>query len=398
MRAVIVLARHGVRAPIASETRAEAYNAQPWPQWPVASGVLTPHGAQALRLLGAFYRGRYAALLSAPCQSLSVYAEANTTQRTIASAHAFMEGMLPACPVEVHSLPGKENPLYWPTDNDRAVQEQVAAALAGRMNGSPEAFGAAFDAELGEAERVLTACEGKDCAKKTDFRQLPESLRLPAGRDLLDVDGQLTLGADFAENFLLEYCEGLPLSQVGWGRLSRQNLNRLMEMNTRYHDFVLRTPLLAQVGASGLAARIQATLDSAAAGKPAPLAFGKADDRFFLLHAHDTNLAWMGGLLRLDWLLPDQTFNATPPGGALVFELHRDRKSGAHTVQVFFIAQTLEQIRSLSQLDGERKPQVVPIFVPGCSGPAPAFACRLEDFDRVVNLSIDKQYTRFLMH
>jgi 4-phytase/acid phosphatase len=78
--------------------------------------------------------------------------------------------------------------------------------------------------------------------------------------------------------------------------------------------------------------------------------------------------------------------------------LHRDRKSGAHTVQVFFIAQTLEQIRSLSQLDGERKPQVVPIFVPGCSGPAPAFACRLEDFDRVVNLSIDKQYTRFLMH
>ncbi|WP_433966330.1 GlsB/YeaQ/YmgE family stress response membrane protein [Tunturiibacter gelidiferens] len=43
--------RHGVRAPIESETRSGAYNAQPWPAWPTEPGVLTPHGAQALRLL-----------------------------------------------------------------------------------------------------------------------------------------------------------------------------------------------------------------------------------------------------------------------------------------------------------------------------------------------------------
>jgi hypothetical protein len=52
IQAVIVLARHGVRAPIESETRSGAYNAQPWPSWPVADGVLTPHGAEALKLPG----------------------------------------------------------------------------------------------------------------------------------------------------------------------------------------------------------------------------------------------------------------------------------------------------------------------------------------------------------
>ncbi len=33
------------------------------------------------------------------------------------------------------------------------------------------------------------------------------------------------------------------MSDVGWGRIDRARLDDLMEMNTRYHDFILRTPL-----------------------------------------------------------------------------------------------------------------------------------------------------------
>jgi len=57
LRSVIILVRHGVRAPIESEIRASSYNAQPWP---VAEGVLTSHGTKALNLLGEWYRTRYA--------------------------------------------------------------------------------------------------------------------------------------------------------------------------------------------------------------------------------------------------------------------------------------------------------------------------------------------------
>ncbi len=399
VRLVIVLARHGVRAPIESEIRSSIYNAEPWPSWPVQPGVLTPHGAEALHLLGNYYRARYVRLLPRkPCESSGIYAEANTTQRTIASAHAFMTGLRPDCEIKVDFLTeneGKENPLFLPNLNDLADRQRLAAAVDGRMNGRPDWFTDAFRTTLSEMQHVLSECGGERCdQKRADLLASREHVRVPAGPGLVDVDGAVTLGADVAENFLLEYAEGMPMSSVGWGRVSRDDLNQFMEMNTRYHDFVLRTPYFAQVGASEMAARIRDTLDGAAK-RVVQRPFGAPQDRFVLLMGHDSNLAWLGGLLRLDWMVVDQTFNATPPGSALVFELHHNRASGKDRIQVFFISQTLNQIRSLSLLEGSEQPSVAPVFVPGCSGPAPPYACALEDFDRVVTSAINQRFIAY---
>ena len=204
-------------------------------------------------------------------------------------------------------------------------------------------------------------------------------------------ESPVALAADFAENFLLQYTEGMPMPEVGWGGVSREDLNDLMQMNTQYHDFILRTPYGAEVAASDLAAHIRGTILSAAAGKPMPDQLGAVGNRFVLLDGHDSNLTWLGGLLRLDWLLPDQTFNATPPGSALAFELHKGDR-GEATVQVFFISQTLDQIRYLSPLTGAESPSMAPVFMPGCSGPAPKFACPVQTFARVVDAAINHRF------
>jgi len=239
--------------------------------------------------------------------------------------------------------------------------------------------------------RVLTDCDGPTCDKsKPDFRTTRVQNGAATIRDPRN-ESPVTLGADFAENFLLQYTEGMPMSQVGWGRVSRADLNDLMQMNTQYHDFMLRTPYGAQVAASNLAAHIRDTILSAASGKSTPYQIGTTDDHFILLDGHDSNLSWLGGLLRLDWLLPDQTCNGTPPGSALVFEIRRSRVGGSATVQVLFISQTLDQIRELHTLTGAEQPSIAPIFVPGCSGPAPAFACSVEEFARVVDSAIDNR-------
>jgi 4-phytase/acid phosphatase len=307
-----------------------------------------------------------------------------------------MMGLRPDCEIKVHFLAeseGRENPLYLPALNDLTDRQRLAAAIGGRMNGRPDWFTDAFSATLNEMQRVLSGCNGQRCdGGRVDLRASQEQVRVPAGPGLVDVDGPVSLGADFAENFLLEYAEGMPMSSVGWGRVSRDDLNQLMEMNTRYHDFLLRTPYFAQVGGSEMAARIRDTLDSAATKGVVENPFGTPQDRFILLMGHDSNLAWLGGLLHLDWLVQDQTFNATPPGSALVFELHHNRVSGKNRVQVFFVSQTLNEIRRLSPLEGREQPSVAPVFVPGCSGPAPAFACALEDFDRVVTSKINKRF------
>jgi len=393
IQAVIVLARHGVRAPIESETRSGAYNAQPWPSWPVASGVLTPHGAQALKALGEFYRLRYTSLLqNLSCDHSGIYVEANTTQRTVASGNAMLSGLAPECRIKVHSRTNSPNPLFGPSSRSSVDSQRVIDATMGRMGNQPNWFTNAFARPLGKMHHVLADCSGEDCdPSKPDFRTVMVSHGISSPRDA-GTDNPVALGADFAENFLLEYTEGLPMEQVGWGRVDRQALDDLMEMNTRYHDFMLRTPYGAQTAASDLAAHIRDTIVSIASGVAVAGQLGTPQDHFFLLDGHDSNLSWLGGLLHLDWLLPDQTLNATPPGSALVFEVHYSGLTHMHTVQVLFISQTLDQIRFLRPLRDAEQPSVGPVFVPGCSGPAPAYACSIDGFAGVVTAAIDPRF------
>jgi len=395
---VVILARHGVRSPIDSETRFSAFNALPWPAWPVDPGTLTPHGVEALKRMGEFYRQRYAVLLTDGCNS--VYAESTNTSRTIASAKATLSVIVPGCTIDVHA-----DLLQDPPTIDR---QRLADATNGRMANQPDWFSQAFAAPLAEMHSILATClQGHPtCNMQTpDFRTTmldaiaPPSMSKPQAHQIARLiprdslkENAVTLGADFAENFLLQYVEGMPMEQVGWGRVSRPTLDRLMEMNTRYHDFILRTPYYAQQAAGPLAKHISDTLLYAPVHASTVIMSGSSTKnknpeygrRFFFLSAHDANLTWMGGLLRIDWLVSDETFNATPPGSALVFELHHNKLTNADTVRALFIAQKLNQIRNLTSLTGAEQPSISPVYIPNCSGGAPEYACNLNDFAQVL--------------
>lgn len=395
LRAVIVLQRHGVRAPIASETRANIYNAQPWPSWHVAPGLLTPHGVEALHLLGSYYRMRYSSLLGdTSCNHPSIYVETDIVPRTIASAKAMLSTLAPGRSITVHHPSHQLNPLFNPATGSGVSELELAAAQMGQIGDRPDWFANAFARPLAELHRVLLNCNGKSCKSgKPDFRTALAKNGITTGQGAL-AEGPVKAGADFSENFLLEYVEGLPMAQVGWGRVSRAKLDDLMEMNTRYHDFVLRTPYVAKVNASDLAAHISDTLVSIADGRPTPGRLGDTQDNFILLDGYDSNLSTLGGLLRLHWLLPGQTFDATPPGSALVFELYRNRATGANTVRVLFISQTLDQMRFLSPLSAAHPPSAVPIFVPGCSQAASGYPCSVQGFAKVVVAAIDPRFVK----
>ena len=390
LQAVVILARHGIRAPIESEIRGSAYNAQAWPAFPTEPGVITPHGAQALVLLGSYYRARYASLFQQQGFCDGIYAEANTTSRTLASTQAMLAGMAPECKVKIQiKAAGQWNPLFSPAEPS-PMAAQVLDGTDGRVGDRWDWFSRAFARPLNALAGVMQACEGSAC------NRVPKDLRTvqPAETGLRPDLAQSppALGADFAEHFLLEYLEGLPMREVGWGRVDRGELDQLMEMNTRFHDFMLRTPIAAQVAGSDLAERILLTLESRAASVAKRGELGAPQQRIVLLDGHDSNLAWLGGLLRVDWALEDETLNATPPGGALVFELHRERRTGQSFVRLLFVGQTLDQMRLLVPLRDGVMPSVAPIFVPGCSGPAPYYACTLDGFRAVVTKAIDARF------
>jgi 4-phytase/acid phosphatase len=383
VRAVIVVARHGVRAPIESEIRGSFYNGQPWPAWPAAEGVLTEHGTEAMKLMADFYHRRYPALFPQSCDDSGIYVESTTAQRAIASAKAVLTVLAPRCSVEIHTGQQKEQPSPF-RSTMKVDRQRLTDAWEGRIGNHPEWFVKSFSVPLAEMHHVLVDCSGKDCdLTKPDFRTINMESGLLRPRNPR-FDTPVTLGADFAEHFLLEYTEGMPMEDVGWGRVSRETLDRLMEMNTRSHDFNARTPYGAEVSASILASRIRDTVVAASDGRSNSGSLGQPGDHFFYLSAHDGNVASLGSLLRLDWLVQDQALNATPPGGAMVFELHRNRISGAHTIRTLFISQTLDQLRYLRPLKGGEQPSISNIFVPGCSGAGPNYECTIEGFSKVV--------------
>ncbi len=135
-----IMVRHGVRSPTWDAARLNAYSAQPWPEWGVAPGELTPHGFQLMELLGRYYGSwlRTQRLLDGKsCGDAGhVYIHADTVQRTLESARALSGSLIAGCKIPVHSLPaGERDSLFDPVSTDPGVldQEKALAALQARL-------------------------------------------------------------------------------------------------------------------------------------------------------------------------------------------------------------------------------------------------------------------------
>jgi len=50
LKMVIIVTRHGVRSPTGGKTQLNQYSSQPWPEWDVAPGYLTPQGARLMTI------------------------------------------------------------------------------------------------------------------------------------------------------------------------------------------------------------------------------------------------------------------------------------------------------------------------------------------------------------
>jgi 4-phytase/acid phosphatase len=139
----------------------------------------------------------------------------------------------------------------------------------------------------------------------------------------------------------------------------------------------------ARAHGSNIVAHILQTLEEGATGKAVAGTRVPPEARFIFLAGHDTQLAEIAGLLGLSWLIKGDQFNNTPPGSALIFELHAP-SGGEPFVRTFFTAQSLDAMRAGR---GEN-PQRVPVYVPGC----PSFDCPFATFSSIVSTAIDPAF------
>jgi 4-phytase/acid phosphatase len=361
----IALIRHGIRSPTASPEALAVYAAKAWPSWAVAPGQLTSHGAQLMRSLGAWYRRDLsnAGIALETCDDTQLKLIADSTPRNRDSAAAMLGGLLPDCPIRYHAFASDQpDPLFRGSrDGDDDVTETTPPTLP------MPALTALQQALLGCHDR---ACLVDACAhdKKVLLGEDPAKALKHAGT--------------LSENLMLEYVEGLPLAQVGWGRLDAAGIGRIIVLHNASFAFSKKSPASARARDGNMLAHIAATLTTAA-GQPAKLpALSPAGAHALVLIGHDTDLASQAALLGADWHRPQQP-DDYPPGGTLIYQLIESQ--GHYAVRVRVALPTLAALRA-ADVGTAGAMRVTTLQLPGCNKHG---ACSLAEFQALVARAAD---------
>jgi 4-phytase / acid phosphatase len=401
LKQVIIFGRHNVRSPVAPNSLLNTFSVQPYPDFGVAApGILTNNGATLETILGGYYRlwltkeGLLTGHDSA--DAASAYFRANVLQRTIASAQAFAFGLLPAISVNVnHYGPTDSDPLFDPVGAGvaRLDQQKAVAAVMGRLGGNPQSLTSAYAAELALTRSVLFGFPVSETtapatpAGKVDVTAIP--FDVTAGSPV--TIGGLTSVAAAVDPFIMEYANGLPASEVGWGQLTAAGISQTLRLVNLTLGLECRTPYLAGVQSSNVASHLVRSMVQSATGHPMTGALGNPATKVIVLIASDVNITGLAGLFHLDWMLPGYQEDYCSPGGALVLELRQSQSTGEYTVRASYIAQTLDQLRNLTALTLDSPPAVAPVFIPGCSVDNATFDCPLANFVKLAKHAIDAQ-------
>lgn len=389
LKAVVLLSRHGVRSSLSSASDLAPYAARPFPTWEVAGGLLTPHGYTLMTLMGTYYRALYTEqglFPAAGCPaSGSVYFWADAGQRTKQTAQALADGLAPNCGLRENSA-ATSDPLF----NSLALihkadQATSNAAILGMLGGDPSALLNAYALPLARLETMM-GCDVGPCKK---LRDKPIAIKMGSSSGLPYVSGGLSTAAAIVDTLTLAYADGKPLDRTGWGSVTPQSLLDVSPLlNLSFQDN-RGEPYASRVEGSNILAHLLATIDQSATGTYEAASIAPLGASFVGIVGHDTTLFELATNLRLSWLAPGYQINATPPSGALAFEVRvpHDRTAPPF-VRTYFMAATLQQMHDATPLTLANPPVRVPVFVPGC----PALDCPLPIFDAVVTASIDLDY------
>ena len=389
-----------MRSPIKSNEELDRHVATPWPVWPVPPGFLTPHGAELMRLMGRYYRVLYGgrglmeASICPPPNTVAAWADID--QRTRLTGAALLNGMYPGCANPLlrnqddFTVP---DPLFHPQPTPSCPMDPAAnrAAVLARIGGN-------FDLVLREYAPQLKLMQAALCppgqsapqASSGRYCGLPsEPPAVEVGsRGGVTISGPIGIGSTAAENFLLESAEGMPSSQVAWGRLSGDaELQELLKIHRLDFDLAHKTLAVARQHGSNLMAQIVASLQDGhkfpglkALAEPVRLGCWSATTP-----TSPTSRACSMSAGRSRASSPTRRHPAArspssccarcAPGGATC---------GSPTTR-----RRWTRCAKSTVLDFEHPPGMVAVDLPACAGDAHDKACPLERFVAIANEAID---------
>ena len=193
---------------------------------------------------------------------------ADVAERTEETARGFLEGLAPGCGIPVLSrAPATVDGVFHPVaagvcrvdalEAQKAILERIDGSFAGLVETHRDAF-SALQSILGCCSPAVCRAFGRPAG--CTLPDVPSALAgLPNGQGASLIGG-LSMASTASELFLLEYTDGKPPGEVGWGRAGLAEIRRVLPLHDAAFDLLFRTPYLARREGSSLLARVAAGL------------------------------------------------------------------------------------------------------------------------------------------
>ncbi|HHH3273194.1 TPA: bifunctional glucose-1-phosphatase/inositol phosphatase [Escherichia coli] len=382
LQQVLMMSRHNLRAPLANNGSVlEQSTPNKWPEWDVPGGQLTTKGGVLEVYMGHYMRewlAEQGMVKSGECPSPdTVYAYANSLQRTVATAQFFITGAFPGCDIPVHHQEkmGTMDPTFNPviTDDSAAFSEQAVAAMEKELS----------KLQLTDSyqllEKIVNYKDSPACKEKQQCSLVDGKNTFSAKyQQEPGVSGPLKVGNSLVDAFTLQYYEGFPMDQVAWGEIkSDQQWKVLSKLKNGYQDSLFTSPEVARNVAKPLVSYIDKALVTDRTSAP----------KITVLVGHDSNIASL--LTALDfkpYQLHDQN-ERTPIGGKIVFQRWHDSKTNRDLMKIEYVYQSAEQLRNADALTLQAPAQRVTLELSGCPIDTNGF-CPMDKFDSVLNEAV----------
>jgi 4-phytase/acid phosphatase len=390
LKQIIIFGRHSIRAPTSTTNQLNLNSADPFPVFVgVPTGFLTPNGRLAAGLMGSYFHDYlvHEGLLTGDTNTdlAHSYFRANVIERSYMTAAKFGAGLIPGANIPVHTYnptnPFVADPVLDPllagvaTVNPARALTEVQGVFGSGTN-----LASAYSGELSLISKVLyplgTQPTNGAIQGSVDPTALPIALTTNAPLPLplppyytgnVIGMGGLSSTVSAADPFVMQYADGYTNTDVGWGRLTLDELSQQTRINTLQISIAMRQPYLARVQSSSAASHVLRSMNQVITGKPLAGAFGDTQSQILVIISSDYYLSGLAGLLDAHWSLPDYQPDFCPPGGALVFELRQVTATGQYLVRVFYTAQTFDQLRNLTPLTLGAPPATQQLLIPGGS-------------------------------